>query len=134
MKKYNVAVVGATGAVGGEMLRVLRERRFPVKGLKLLASPRSKGRRIAHNGATYTVDALSGRSFAGIDVALDPPVDLDVAVAGKVAGDLQAFADDRRHGGGLLLGLGPGGRSLGRLGRHACLRLRWFRLHFGLIP
>jgi aspartate-semialdehyde dehydrogenase len=68
--RYNVAVVGATGAVGTEMLRILHEHRFPVKGLRLLASRRSAGRRIRFNGSTYTVEALSKRSFDGIDVAL----------------------------------------------------------------
>ena len=71
MKKgYNVAVVGATGAVGTEMLRMLAERHFPVKGLKVLASARSKGRRVAFNGSTHTVEELTNRSFDGIDVAL----------------------------------------------------------------
>jgi len=69
-KKYNVAVVGATGAVGTEMLRVLEERRFPVKGLRLLASARSAGRRLAFNGSWHTIEALHGRCFNGIDVAL----------------------------------------------------------------
>ncbi len=69
-KRYNVAVVGATGAVGTEMLRVLQERRFPVKGMRLLASARSAGRRIPFNGSSYTVEELASRSFAGIDVAL----------------------------------------------------------------
>jgi len=67
---YNVAVVGATGAVGTELLRVLEERRFPVKGLTLLASARSKGRRLRFNGSARAVEALSGRAFDGIDVAL----------------------------------------------------------------
>jgi aspartate-semialdehyde dehydrogenase len=52
------------------MLRVLRQRRFPVKGLRLLASPRSAGKRIAFNGATHRVEALTSRAFDGIDVAL----------------------------------------------------------------
>ena len=69
-KRYNVAVVGATGAVGAEMLRVLQERRFPVKGLRLLASSRSAGRRMPFNGSTHAVEALQRRSFDGIDVAL----------------------------------------------------------------
>jgi aspartate-semialdehyde dehydrogenase len=69
-KRYNVAVVGATGAVGTEMLRVLQERRFPVKGLCLLASSRSKGKRLPFNGSTHRVEQLQGRSFNGIDVAL----------------------------------------------------------------
>ncbi len=69
-KRVNVAVVGATGAVGTEMLRVLAERRFPVKGIRLLASERSAGRRISFNGSTRRVEELRGRSFDGIDVAL----------------------------------------------------------------
>lgn len=67
---YNVAVVGATGAVGGELLRVLTQRRFPIKGLKLLASQRSAGRRLSVNGSTHRVEALRATSFKGIDVAL----------------------------------------------------------------
>jgi aspartate-semialdehyde dehydrogenase len=52
------------------MLRVLHEHRFPVKGLRLLASSRSAGRRIRFNGSAHTVERLSRRSFDGIDVAL----------------------------------------------------------------
>ena len=70
MKKLNVAVVGATGAVGTEMLRVLQQRRFPLNRLRLLASPRSDGRRIAFNGSVHKVETLEKRSFDGIDVAL----------------------------------------------------------------
>ena len=69
-KRLNVAVVGATGAVGTEMLRVLQEHRFPLKGLRLLASPRSAERRLGFNGSTHKVEALTGRAFDGIDVAL----------------------------------------------------------------
>ncbi len=69
-KRVTVAVVGATGVVGTEMLRVLRERKFPVGGLKLLASERSAGKRLAYNGDTYRVERLDKRSFDGVDVAL----------------------------------------------------------------
>ncbi|MBI4003594.1 MAG: aspartate-semialdehyde dehydrogenase [Candidatus Omnitrophica bacterium] len=68
--RYNVAVVGATGAVGTEMLRVLAQRRFPVKRIRLLASVRSQGRRLAFNGSSQRVETLRNRSFDGIDVAL----------------------------------------------------------------
>jgi aspartate-semialdehyde dehydrogenase len=68
--RYNVAIVGATGAVGTEMLRVLKERRFPVKGLKLLASAKSRGRAIRYNGTTYKVEELKAQAFRGIDIAL----------------------------------------------------------------
>ena len=70
MKRYTVAVVGATGAVGTEMLRVLQERRFPLKGIRLLASARSAGRRIPFNGVAHKVEELRNRAFDGIDVAL----------------------------------------------------------------
>jgi aspartate-semialdehyde dehydrogenase len=69
-RKYTVAVVGATGAVGTEMLRVLRERKFPVGRLRLLASERSAGKRIPFNGSTHTVERLQKDSFEGVDVAL----------------------------------------------------------------
>ena len=69
-KRYTVAVVGATGAVGAEMLRVLAERRFPVGKLRLLASDRSAGRQMAFNGGRYRVEPLRKRSFDSVDVAL----------------------------------------------------------------
>ncbi len=69
-RKYNVAVVGATGAVGTEMLHVLAERRFPVGQLCLLASERSEGKRLRFNGTSYRVERLEGRRFNGVDVAL----------------------------------------------------------------
>ncbi|MBI4355981.1 MAG: aspartate-semialdehyde dehydrogenase [Candidatus Omnitrophica bacterium] len=69
-KRFNVAVVGATGAVGSEMLRVLEQRKFPLSALKLLASERSVGRRIDFNGTKLSVEQLTKHSFAGIDVAL----------------------------------------------------------------
>ena len=70
MKRYNVAIVGATGAVGTEMLHVLAERRFPVKGIRLLASTRSRGRRVPFNGSSHRVEELTNRALSGIDVAL----------------------------------------------------------------
>jgi len=70
MKSYNVAVVGATGLVGGEMIRILEERRFPVKELKLLASERSIGKTLHYKGQEYPVDVLDENSFDGMDVGL----------------------------------------------------------------
>ncbi len=69
-KLYNVAVVGATGAVGEEMLKILEERNFPVGELRLLASPRSKGKKIKFKGKEYTVEETTPDSFSGIDIAL----------------------------------------------------------------
>ena len=66
----SVAVVGATGAVGTEMLRVLEARGFPVRELRLLASRRSAGTTMDFRGAPVTVQELTAESFAGVDVAL----------------------------------------------------------------
>jgi aspartate-semialdehyde dehydrogenase len=65
-----VAVVGATGAVGREMLRILEEREFPLDDLRLLASPRSDGHRISVLGEQHTVGALRDGWFEDIDIAL----------------------------------------------------------------
>jgi len=69
-KKCNVAVVGATGAVGNEMIRVLEERKFPVDRITLLASERSEGVKLFFNGSEEGVRTLQRDSFKGIDIAL----------------------------------------------------------------
>lgn len=68
--KYNVAVMGATGAVGVEMLRILERRRFPVDSLVLLASKRSAGKKMRFRGRSLTVQELKDDSFRGIDIVL----------------------------------------------------------------
>lgn len=67
---YNVAIAGATGAVGGAMLDVLARRNFPVKELRLLASERSVGKVLQFKGQDIKVQLLDDNAFAGIDVAL----------------------------------------------------------------
>jgi aspartate-semialdehyde dehydrogenase len=67
---YHVAVVGATGAVGQEMLQVLQNRRFPVRKLTLLASARSKGKRMQFGEEAVEVQELRADSFQGVEVAL----------------------------------------------------------------
>ena len=69
-KKYNVAVAGATGAVGGAMLSVLERRDFPLNELRLLASERSLGKKLKFKGREIDVGLLSKDAFEGIDVAL----------------------------------------------------------------
>ena len=69
-KNKNVAVVGATGAVGLEMLKILKERQFPVKDIRLFASDRSKGKKLKFKGADIKVEDLSRSRFRGIDIAL----------------------------------------------------------------
>ena len=70
MRKFNVAVVGATGAVGEEMRLVLEERRFPVEKLSLFASGRSAGKEYKLKGEKVIVQELKDDSFSGIDIAL----------------------------------------------------------------
>ncbi len=69
MTAPRVAIVGATGAVGQEFLEVLEERRFEMASLRLLASERSAGRRMAFRGEDLVVEALDERAFDGVDVA-----------------------------------------------------------------
>ena len=67
---YSVAVAGATGAVGVEMVQVLEQRNFPVGKLKLLASSRSVGKTMKFRGADIAVEELRQDSFKGVDIAL----------------------------------------------------------------
>ncbi|WP_019504795.1 aspartate-semialdehyde dehydrogenase [Pleurocapsa sp. PCC 7319] len=69
-RDVNVAILGATGAVGKELLELLAERNFPLKQLKLLASPRSAGSKIVFNDQEITVQAASESSFEGVDIVL----------------------------------------------------------------
>jgi aspartate-semialdehyde dehydrogenase len=69
-KTYRVAVLGATGAVGTELLDLLSERNFPVAELKLLASPRSAGEKLKFSGQDCIVEAVGDRSFDNIDIVL----------------------------------------------------------------
>ena len=66
---YNVAVVGATGLAGQEFLKIAVQRRFPIRGLRLLASSRSAGRRITVGEWEVEVEETTSRSFAGVDLA-----------------------------------------------------------------
>jgi aspartate-semialdehyde dehydrogenase len=70
MKNFHVAVVGATGAVGNEMIKILEERRFPVGRLTLLASERSVGKELLFQGKALPVELLTENSFPGIEIGL----------------------------------------------------------------
>jgi aspartate-semialdehyde dehydrogenase len=70
MKKYNIAILGATGAVGKVMMKVLEERNFPINQIKFLASARSAGKKIEFCGEEYTVEEVKPESFENIDIAL----------------------------------------------------------------
>ena len=69
-RRFNVAVVGATGAVGETMLSILAERNFPVGKLVPLASERSAGGTVGYRGEEYVIEDLAGFDPTGIDIAL----------------------------------------------------------------
>ncbi|MEW6593778.1 MAG: aspartate-semialdehyde dehydrogenase [Thermodesulfobacteriota bacterium] len=69
-RKFNVAVAGATGAVGGAMLEVLERRNFPLGELRLLASERSVGKKLTFKGQEIPVQLMTKDAFKGIDIAL----------------------------------------------------------------
>ena len=69
-RPLHVAVLGASGAVGQELLLLLEERRFPVGRLTLLASPRSAGQQVTWNGQTFTIEPVSADALIGVDVVL----------------------------------------------------------------
>ena len=70
MKSFNVAVVGATGAVGNEMVKILEERNFPVAKLLLLASERSLGKSLEYKGQSLPVEVLKEDSFTDVRIGL----------------------------------------------------------------
>ncbi|MBI5887498.1 MAG: aspartate-semialdehyde dehydrogenase [Deltaproteobacteria bacterium] len=72
-KAYTVAIAGATGVVGQEFLKILQERKFPVKELRLLASERSAGVKMEFGGKEELVRLLSEESFEGVDIGLFSP-------------------------------------------------------------
>ena len=69
-KLFNVAVAGATGAVGNQMIACLEERDFPVGNLKLLATSKSAGRKLRFKGEEFPVEELTETSFRGLDIAI----------------------------------------------------------------
>lgn len=70
MKKYNVAILGATGAVGQQMMKVLDEQNFPINELKLLASSRSAGKHMQFKGQDIVIEEATKDSFKGMDIVL----------------------------------------------------------------
>ena len=70
MKLYTVAILGATGAVGHEMIKVLQERNFPVGKLIPLASRRSAGKTITFRGEEVTIAEACDTAFEGVDIVL----------------------------------------------------------------
>ena len=87
MKEVSIAVVGATGAVGREFLRVLEQRRFPAGHIRLLASRRSAGSRLQVHGQGLVVEETTPDSFKGIDIAF-------ISVSAQLSGELAPIAVD----------------------------------------
>lgn len=69
-KSFNLAIVGATGAVGQKIMQILEDKKFPIDKLKLLSSPRSAGKKIPFNGNEIIVEEAKPESFTGVDIAL----------------------------------------------------------------
>ena len=69
-RQLNVAVVGATGLVGQQMLKILAQRHFPVESVSAFASERSVGSRVTFNGEQLTLRRLDETAFHGVDVAM----------------------------------------------------------------
>jgi aspartate-semialdehyde dehydrogenase len=70
MRAFSIAIVGATGAVGNEMIETLEQRDFPVKNIRLLASERSAGTSLSYKGHEIKVEVLNENSFEGIEIGL----------------------------------------------------------------
>ena len=70
MKQYTVAVLGATGAVGQEMIKILAERNFPVGKLVPLASARSAGKQLKFRGEDVTIEEARDEAFQGVEIVL----------------------------------------------------------------
>ncbi|MGH7136540.1 MAG: aspartate-semialdehyde dehydrogenase, partial [Pirellulales bacterium] len=84
----SIAVVGATGAVGGIILRLLEERSFPFENIKFLASKRSTGKTITFKGEKHQVQELQPKAFEGVDLAIGSTPD-------EVARDFAPWAVER---------------------------------------
>ena len=68
--RYNIGIVGATGAVGQELIHLLYERNFPIGEIRLFASPRSKGKTITYKDHSWTVESTDDKAFKGVDIFL----------------------------------------------------------------
>ena len=93
-KLYNVAVVGATGIVGQEFLRILASRGFPLRRLRLLASKRSAGRRITFGEEEIEIEEATARSFSGMDLVFISATDEVSLHLGRAAADAGAVVID----------------------------------------
>ena len=91
MSKYTVAIVGVTGIVGSEVLKILGERNFPIKDLKLVASSRSEGTKIPFQGDNHIVHEATPDSFDNTDLVF-------IAAGSSTSKELAPEAAKRVHG------------------------------------
>ncbi len=97
-REYNVAIVGATGMVGAEFLKILEERNFPVGELRLLASERTAGSKLEFKGEEITVGLLDEESFEGVDIGLfSPGASVSKIYAPKAAAAGCVVVDNTSH-------------------------------------
>lgn len=97
-EKYNVAIAGATGVVGQEILRILEERNFPVGELRLLASERSAGSELEFKGGSEIVRLLEEETFEGVDIGLfSPGASVSAVYAPKAAAAGCVVVDNTSH-------------------------------------
>lgn len=95
MKKYTVAVLGATGAVGQEMIQILQERNFPIEKLIPLASARSVGKTIAFRGEEIPIGEANAEAFQGVDIVLGAAEnDIAKALAPAIVASGAVFVDN----------------------------------------
>ncbi len=95
MKKYTVAVLGATGAVGQEMIQILQERNFPIEKLIPLASARSAGKTIAFRGEEIPIREANAEAFQGVDIVLGAAEnDIAKALAPAIVASGAVFVDN----------------------------------------
>ena len=92
-----VAVAGATGAVGSEMLKVLQERKFPCAEVRALASARSAGAKLPFAGGELTVPEMTPESFRGVDIVLGATGDDVAKAAYPAAVEAGAVVVDNSH-------------------------------------
>ena len=90
----NVAILGATGAVGREMMKILAERSFPVEELRLLASPRSAGQKLLWQGRELTVQTAEDSAFEGMDIVLGAENDIAKRFAPAIVKAGAVFVDN----------------------------------------
>lgn len=97
MKEYTVAILGATGAVGTQMIKCLEEQEFPVGKLRLLASARSAGKTLAFRGEDIVIEEATADSFAGCDIVLGAADDAIAKALLPAAAEAGATVVDNSH-------------------------------------